>query len=85
MSHGAVMTTYEQRALENLEYAQGARADLRRAYAFQPLDYELIGRLKADQRYHLDVAQVYAGLAAAQILRELERPILPSYGGGVLP
>ena len=81
------MTTHEERALEHLAEGLDAREHLRIAYCYKPLNFELIGRLKADQRFHLDVAQVYASLAAAEATSTLARrpSTLPSYGGGVLP
>lgn len=60
------MTSYEQRALEHLEDAQELHDGLRSAFAFKPRDYDAIGRLKADERFHLSVAQVYASLAVVE-------------------
>ena len=84
------MTTYETWAIEQLDEALEARQQLRAAYSFKPLDFELIGRLKADQRFHLDVAQVYAALAAAHApapgaTSPAPGAFLPSYGGGHVP
>ena len=58
------MNDYEQRAHHHLDAAITAHDELRAAHAFQPRDFDLIGRLKADERFHLGVAQVYAALAA---------------------
>lgn len=83
------MTTYEQRALEHLDEAIEAREDLAVAYAFKPRDYDLVGRLKADERFHLGAAQVYAALAAAEATSTLASvavigPEAPSPASGPL-
>lgn len=61
------MTTDRQRAQEHLADAIEAHEQLLTAYAFQPRDFGLIGRLKGAERFHLGAAQVYATLAVGEV------------------
>lgn len=54
------------RAQDHLADAVEAHDQLASAFAFKPRDYDLIGRLKSAERFHLGAAQVYAALAAAE-------------------
>lgn len=68
------MTTYERRALEQLESADDSRQLLAEAYRAKPLDYERVGALKAAVRFALDTAQVYAGLALLEAVQSAPVP-----------
>lgn len=63
------MTTDKQRAMAHLADAIDAHDQLTAAHAFKPRDFDLIGRLKSAERFHLGVAQVYATLAVADAPR----------------
>lgn len=62
------MTTHRSKALGHLADAIEAHEQLTAAHAFQPRDFDLVGRLKSAERFHLGVAQVYATLAAAEAM-----------------
>jgi hypothetical protein len=65
MGHGDAMTQtdYEREALNQLESADNFRKILATIYEDKPLDYAMVGALKAGIRYSLDAAQTYATLA----------------------
>lgn len=63
------MTTHESKALAHLADAIEAHEQLTAAHAFQPRDFDLIGRLKAAERFNLGAAQVYATLAVVDAPR----------------
>lgn len=83
---------YEREALNQLESADNFRKILAAIYEDKPLDYAMVGALKAGIRYGLDAAQTYATLAILQRDRldildrlaavEKRAATLPSYGGG---
>ncbi len=54
---------YERMALTELESVRAFRTALAAVYDTKPLDYALVGVLKAGIRYSLDTAQTYATLA----------------------
>lgn len=61
------MTTHEHRALEHLEDAEAAQAELQATYAFKPVDHDRAGSLRARISFALKAALIYATLARADV------------------
>lgn len=70
---------YERQSLQQLEAADNFRKILSIIYEEKPIDYAMIGALKAGIRYSLDAAQTYATLATIDRERTalLERLLAP--------
>lgn len=66
MTHSVTTPDYERESLNQLEAADNFRKILAVIYEDKPLDYAMVGALKAGIRYSLDAAQTYATLANVQ-------------------
>lgn len=69
------MTTYEQRALEQLETAEFFRKSLAQVYEEKPYDPAMVGALNAGVKFALATAQVYATLATIPEQLEPANPV----------
>lgn len=77
MTHNSSTTPdYVRESLNQLEAADNFRKILTVIYEDKPLDYAMVGALKAGIRYSLDAAQVYATLATVDRDRDRIRASL---------
>lgn len=80
------ITDYERQSLQQLEAADSFKKILAVIYEETPLDYAMVGALKAGIRYSLDAAQTYATLATIDRDRtKLLEQLLASYTAEVQP